>query len=98
MTASVAKVRSTRQLVEDIAGGGQPKYAFFRGHQPQPDGSVGKGCSSQWWPAGLVEASPRDRIWGIGMGAANDLATSPGHWRGLNLLGFALIQARRQLR
>jgi ribA/ribD-fused uncharacterized protein len=46
----------------------------------------------------LVEASPRDRTWGIGMGAGNDLATSPEHWRGLNLLGFALMQARHQLR
>jgi ribA/ribD-fused uncharacterized protein len=46
----------------------------------------------------LVEASPRDQIWGIGMSASNELATSPGHWRGLNLLGFALMQARQQLR
>lgn len=46
----------------------------------------------------LVEASPRDRVWGIGMGASNDLATSPEHWRGLNLLGFALMEARHQLR
>jgi ribA/ribD-fused uncharacterized protein len=46
----------------------------------------------------LVEASPRDRVWGIGLGAANELATSPEHWRGLNLLGFALMAARHQLR
>jgi ribA/ribD-fused uncharacterized protein len=46
----------------------------------------------------LVEASPCDRVWGIGMGAADDLVTSPEHWRGLNLLGFALMEARRQLR
>ena len=187
MTVSVAQVRSRRQLVEYIADGGQPKYLFFWGHQPQPDGSVGKGCFSQWWPAQfmvdgvtyptaehfmmtakarlfgdaemaaripvaghpqeakalgrrvrgfdeqlwaqrrfdlvvagnvakfgqhpalrdyllatgervLVEASPRDRIWGIGMSAANELATSPGQWRGGNLLGFALMEARHQLR
>jgi ribA/ribD-fused uncharacterized protein len=187
MTVSVAQVRSTSQLLEFIGGGGQPKYLFFWGHQPQPDGSVGKGCFSQWWPAKftvdgvmypsaehfmmtakallfgdaemaekvpaaphpreakalgrqvrgfseerwaehrfdlvvagnvakfgqnlelrdyllatgdrvLVEASPRDRVWGIGMAASNDLATSPEHWRGLNLLGFALMEARHQLR
>ena len=45
----------------------------------------------------LVEASPRDRIWGIGLGAANERATDPGQWRGLNLLGFALMEARDQL-
>ena len=46
----------------------------------------------------LVEASPRDRIWGIGMGAANPAAMQPSQWRGLNLLGFALMAAREQLR
>jgi ribA/ribD-fused uncharacterized protein len=186
MAVTAAEVRSTPLLLDFIAGGGQPKYLFFWGHQPQPDGSVGKGCLSQWWPAEftvdgvtypsaehfmmtakallfgdremaglipraphpsqakalgrqvagfdeerwthqrfglvvagnvakfgqnqelrdyllttgdrvLVEASPRDRVWGIGMSASNDLATSPGHWRGENLLGFALMQARHQL-
>lgn len=45
----------------------------------------------------LVEASPRDRIWGIGMGAANPDARRPSKWRGQNLLGFALMEVRRQL-
>jgi ribA/ribD-fused uncharacterized protein len=187
MTLTVADVRSRDELLEFIATGGRAKYLFFWGHQPQPDGSAGKGCFSQWWPAQftvdgvtyptaehfmmtakallfgdaevaaripsaphpsdakklgrqvrgfdeelwsarrfdlvvagnvakfsqnpelrqfllgtgdrvLVEASPRDRIWGIGMSASNELATSPEHWRGLNLLGFALMEARQQLR
>jgi ribA/ribD-fused uncharacterized protein len=187
MTVSVTEVRSTSQLLEFIGGGGQPKYLFFWGHQPQPDCSVGKGCFSQWWPAEftvagvaypsaehfmmtakallfgdaemakkipaaghpreakalgrqvrgfdeelwaqrrfdlvvagnvakfgqnpdlrdyllatgdrvLVEASPPDRVWGIGMAASDELATFPEHWRGLNLLGFALMEARHQLR
>lgn len=45
----------------------------------------------------LVEASPRDRIWGIGLGAANERAADPLQWRGLNLLGFALMEARDKL-
>ncbi|MFI6943478.1 NADAR family protein [Streptomyces sp. NPDC050418] len=46
----------------------------------------------------LVEASPLDRIWGIGLAAADERAADPGQWRGLNLLGFALMEARERLR
>jgi ribA/ribD-fused uncharacterized protein len=46
----------------------------------------------------LVEASPRDRIWGIGLAASDERATTPEHWPGLNVLGFALMEARHRLR
>ena len=187
MTVAVADVRTVEQLAEFIADGGQPKYLAFWGHRPLPDGQVGKGCFSQWWPASftvdgetyasaehfmmaakallfgdaemagriraaphpraakelgrsvrgfdeqrwaerrfdlvvtgnlakfsqhpelrdyllntgsrvLVEASPYDRIWGIGLTADHEDATSPERWRGLNLLGFALMEVRQQLR
>ena len=42
----------------------------------------------------IVEASPMDRIWGIGFGPENPKATQPWAWRGQNLLGFALMEAR----
>ncbi|MEU9884532.1 NADAR family protein [Sphaerisporangium sp. NPDC051011] len=45
----------------------------------------------------LVEASPRDRIWGIGLAASDERAASPATWQGLNLLGFALMRARDAL-
>ncbi|HEY1819075.1 MAG TPA: NADAR domain-containing protein [Trebonia sp.] len=37
-------------------------------------------------------------MWGTGLAAADDQATSPEHWRGLNLLGFALMEVRHRLR
>jgi ribA/ribD-fused uncharacterized protein len=46
----------------------------------------------------LVEASPVDRVWGIGLAADDPRAQSPAQWRGLNLLGFALMDARDGLR
>jgi ribA/ribD-fused uncharacterized protein len=45
----------------------------------------------------LVEASPRDRIWGIGLAASDPRAGDPRQWQGLNLLGFALMRARATL-
>ncbi|MEM7372062.1 MAG: NADAR family protein [Bacteroidota bacterium] len=46
----------------------------------------------------LVEASPYDSIWGIGMGKENPHASHPHIWKGLNLLGFALMEVRDRLR
>ena len=180
-------MRSVTDLLLQLDQGYRPRYHCFWGHQPEKDGSIGKGCLSQWFhapftvdgdnfptaehfmmagkarlfadeearlrvlaspsPAAakqvgrsvrnfddgrwnaqrfdivvqgnvakfgqnpamrdflfatgdrvLVEASPRDRIWGIGMGAANPDAEQPRKWRGQNLLGFALMAARAQLR
>jgi ribA/ribD-fused uncharacterized protein len=156
---------------------------LFYGHRPEPDGRPGRGCFSQWWPAGfevdgvtyptaehwmmaekarlfgddeglaavlaapgpgaakaagrtvrgfdearwrarrydivvagtrakfeqhpdlariltgtgeavIAEASPSDRIWGIGLPADHVDAGNPARWRGLNLLGFALMEVR----
>lgn len=46
----------------------------------------------------LVEASPIDRIWGIGLPHDDPRAEDPPAWRGLNLLGFALMDVRERLR
>ncbi|MFB9903109.1 NADAR family protein [Allokutzneria oryzae] len=162
-------------------------YVFFWGHQPERDGSVGKGCLSQWWPAPfvvdglsfataehymmwrkailfddgetaervlsaghpkaakdlgrgvanfdtgvwerrrydivvagntakfgqhedlrryllgtgervLVEASPLDAVWGIGLAADHPDAAHPERWPGTNLLGKALMDVRTLLR
>ena len=46
----------------------------------------------------LVEASPLDRIWGIGLRSTDARAEDPAQWQGLNLLGLALMQVREALR
>lgn len=46
----------------------------------------------------LVEASPVDSIWGIGMATDHKNINDPEKWRGLNLLGFALMEVRDELK
>jgi ribA/ribD-fused uncharacterized protein len=45
----------------------------------------------------LVEASPVDPIWGIGLAKDSGKVNYPNQWRGLNLLGFALMEVREEL-
>ncbi|RIV40355.1 NADAR family protein [Micromonospora radicis] len=186
MSDAAATPRSLPELRRLAAAGGRVRYLFFWGHQPQPDGRVGPGCLSQWWPAPfvvdgiryataehymmigkarlfgdvavaeqmltaphpgavkalgrkvrdfdqatwdahsfdlvvagnvakfsqhpglghylsrtgnrvLVEASPADRVWGIGLPATDPRAHDPVQWHGRNLLGFALMRVRGQL-
>lgn len=46
----------------------------------------------------IVEASPKDRIWGIGLGQDDPRASDPSQWPGSNWLGIALMQVRETLR
>lgn len=42
----------------------------------------------------LVEASPVDRVWGIGLAVDNEHCANPLKWKGQNHLGFALMSVR----
>ncbi|KZN65006.1 NADAR family protein [Pseudoalteromonas luteoviolacea] len=45
----------------------------------------------------IVEASPVDKIWGVGLSEDNPLISDPKNWQGLNLLGYALMVVRDKL-
>jgi ribA/ribD-fused uncharacterized protein len=46
----------------------------------------------------LVEASPYDSVWGIGLKEDDPRALDEKQWLGRNLLGYALMEVRRLIR
>ncbi|MFO0597944.1 MAG: NADAR family protein [Myxococcaceae bacterium] len=94
-----------KQLGREVRGYDDAKWGAAR-FDAVTRGSVAKFASSAalrafllaTGDAVLVEAAPRDRIWGIGLGRENPNVSKPEAWRGQNLLGFALVAAREQLR
>jgi len=46
----------------------------------------------------LVEASPYDKIWGIGLGVEDPRSLDEAQWQGLNLLGQVLTNVREEIK
>ncbi len=53
--------------------------------------------SDKFKDKGFIEASPVDKIWGVGLGENDPLADDEAHWKGQNLLGKALDETREWL-
>lgn len=70
----------------------------FSSNEQLRQGLVGTGN------AVLVEASPFDKVWGIGLAKADKYGNTltdwenPNKWRGRNLLGLALMEVREELK
>ena len=47
--------------------------------------------------ATLVEASPKDRVWGVGLEETDRRILYPDLWQGENLLGKALMKVREEI-
>ncbi|MDP5209926.1 NADAR family protein [Microbulbifer sp. 2205BS26-8] len=70
----------------------QANLAKFKGNQALKEFLLNTGDRV------LVEASPVDKVWGVGLAEDDDKCQNPKKWKGLNLLGFALIAVRSKLR
>jgi ribA/ribD-fused uncharacterized protein len=46
----------------------------------------------------LVESSPYDKIWGIGLHHDDDKVLDERNWKGMNLLGKSLMEVRNNLK
>jgi hypothetical protein len=46
----------------------------------------------------LVEGTPKDTIWGVGIYWNDDLILNEKNWKGLNLLGKVLMRVREELK
>lgn len=67
-------------------------YAKFTQNKGMGDELMGTGNKE------IVEASPEDKIWGIGLHERDPLAWDKSTWQGTNWLGEAIMQVRRTIR
>ena len=97
-------MRTPAERLADAVSG-RPRFVLFWKERSLAPGCLAKftqnselrGYLASTGDRVLVEASPLDRVWGIGLAADDDRARSPARWRGSNLLGFALMEVRERL-
>jgi hypothetical protein len=70
----------------------------FHGNYAKFEDPILRGLLLTTWDDTIVEASPYDTIWGIGMGEDNPRCYDPSQWLGTNWLGEALMQVRGAIR
>jgi ribA/ribD-fused uncharacterized protein len=78
-----------REFRWDIAVDGN--YAKFSQNEPLREYLLATGSRV------LVEASPVDPIWGIGLDYRTAMHLHPSEWKGENILGFVLMEVRSKL-
>jgi ribA/ribD-fused uncharacterized protein len=101
---ATADPAESKQLGRRVRGFSEEKWkrARFRIAVEGNLGKFGQDASLQAYLLStasqiLVEASPRDPIWGIGLARDHPDAAHPERWPGQNLLGFALMEVRTRL-
>ena len=80
--------RQDERVIDAVLGGNAAK---FRQNEPLLQYLIGTGDK-------VLAACSTDQHWGIGLVAADPRARDRTRWRGDNLLGFALMAVRGQLR
>lgn len=96
------EVRSVSHIINnfDEATWGERKYDIVREgnfHKFNQSKKL-RECLLNTGTAVLAEANPVDNVWGIGLSHDSRNAKDPYAWKGLNLLGFALMEIREYLR
>src|ERR671922_2653009 len=95
--AAKALGRSTRGFTDEIWDANRFGIVVSGNHAKFTQNPLLRAFLLATHPRIIVEASPEDRIWGIGLAADSEDAADPFAWRGLNLLGFALMVVRDRL-
>ena len=82
-------IKEWNEVARDVVYGGN--YAKF---------NQNKDCFGELMDTGnktIVEASPYDTIWGIGLSADDPRALDRSQWKGTNWLGKAIMEARKHI-
>ena len=77
-------MKNITELKQQLQNEKKFNYLFFWGHRQKTEN--------------VVESSPYDRVWGIGLVAQDERACNPLKWDGENKLGFALMVVREELK